>query len=685
MGTFNIQSNAIRGSYRDQILGKTIQEIHDDVSTVFGPWARDAFITKDGQPYYTRDGLEVLESLTFDNRLSEYIRKMIYQAAYDQGKKVGDGTTTMIMMYTNLFRILSLASAADVTNAHEMFNLDGYAREIQFSRVGTVRDVWKSVVDEVMDRIKKWCVVPMTEERLLSMLYTCTQDQEFTAKVFTKLKDPLLEGAYIIPRKSNIESDLEFESYMNPRIEATRQFTLMPLSGTVPNTVIYHCNGSLDIAHVETLYGLATIGLSDQEGNRIHVNIVLLCNGITDVTRKTTKNFVKLVKGHQELGVDISNLNNVAIYTLDRYREMDNDTIEDLSTIITDEPGIGGLVNALTFESLLFQAFDFSALDCGTRPVDDLLTFDCDLHHLDKIKTMMLHQYSVTFDDAEGLRLHKELGPVAQQRYDDLRKEIQEEKSETRKYKLQKRLRSVYGQFIEVEVGSKLLKDSQRKFELLLDVIISAAEGVRDGVVDANSIVLAMESVSSILREHQMQLDSADEDPTIDRNAEHLKVSALGLIQYSLALTMVDMLAKYYNVDCDQNILANAEQIIRMVDHEDFDPILFNVNARIKSKNKNCNISEGCYVSSMFYYNDDMDPEDIDPNSMSPMDLLDARKACVVFPTISVKLDDETVEIPSDIVEPVNVIKNILENSILSVELFLADTYHVDGFLQNYL
>ena len=436
MSTFNLQSNAIRGDYRDQILNRTINEIHDDIATVFGPWAHDAFITKEGQPYYTRDGLEVLESLTFDNQLSEYIRKMIYQAAYDQGKKVGDGTTTMIILYTNMMKLLQTIMSWEEKSDDEL-SLSKWFHEnakyrilLKTERVETIRNVWKEVIDETMHRVKKWYSEPLTEERLLAMLYTCTQDKEFAAKVYTKLKQPLLDGAYIIPKKSNIESDLEFESYMNPLIPATRQFTLKPLSGTVPNTVIYHCNGSLDLAHVETLYGLATIGLSTASGDPVHVNIVLLCNGITDVTRKTTKAFVKKIRIMQENGVDISKFNNVAIYTLDRYREMDADTIEDLSTIITDEPGIGGLVNAITFESLIFQAFNFSDFDCGTRPIDDLLTFDCDMHHLDKIKTMLLQQYPVTFDDAEGLRLHKELGPVAQARYDELRKQIEEEKSE---------------------------------------------------------------------------------------------------------------------------------------------------------------------------------------------------------------------------------------------------------------
>ena len=63
----NIQSNAIRGKFLYDIMDTTVNEIHDNLVTVFGPGATDAYITKNNQPYYTRDGKEVLSSMLFDN------------------------------------------------------------------------------------------------------------------------------------------------------------------------------------------------------------------------------------------------------------------------------------------------------------------------------------------------------------------------------------------------------------------------------------------------------------------------------------------------------------------------------------------------------------------------------------------------------------------------------------------
>ena len=74
----NIQSNAYRGDFLRNCIDKTIDEIHDDIVTVFGPCAQDAFLTVNAQPYYTRDGKETLLTMQFDNELSMYEMKIMY-------------------------------------------------------------------------------------------------------------------------------------------------------------------------------------------------------------------------------------------------------------------------------------------------------------------------------------------------------------------------------------------------------------------------------------------------------------------------------------------------------------------------------------------------------------------------------------------------------------------------------
>ena len=92
----------------------------------------------------------------------------------------------------------------------------------------------------------------------------------------------------------------------------------------------------------------------------------------------------------------------------------------------------------------------------------------------------------------DGIRVHKNLGEVSAARYKELVEQIEVEKSEVVRISLRKRLKTVYGKFIDVEVGSKLIKDSQRKFELILDAITSAHSAVEHGIFTCNSILLAL-------------------------------------------------------------------------------------------------------------------------------------------------------------------------------------------------
>ena len=451
-----IQSNAIRGDYLYEIMDKTMKELHDDIVTVFGPYAKDAYLTQNGIPYYTRDGKETLRLTRFDNELSMYILKILYQAVQQQGNKVGDGTTSLGVLYTNLYDVI---------------------RKRPENIIGQItRQNWVNAIKDLNEEIMKYSE-KMTKEDLDQMLYTCVQDADWATTISHNLGDALLNGAYITINKSNISGDFSMTVHNSPLFEATKQFSIRPLKDTENNAVILHCNGVLDIAHLEVLQNLMGFVAQDNKGNFYPKTIIILCNGLSEATRRTLKQMIielNKIRGDAPIEDFFKNYNNIAVFTLDKYRTYDQETIEDISTIITDEKGISGLVNQLTFESLLWQTITSP----GTRElVPELCTFDCDIRHLDKMRELLEQtSYQVDVDEVEGIRIQRDRGPIAQARYDALRKELDDEKSELRRLELNKRLRTSYGQFIEVEIGSKLLKDSQRKYELILDAVLSASE-----------------------------------------------------------------------------------------------------------------------------------------------------------------------------------------------------------------
>lgn len=607
-----IQSNAIRGGYLDRHREKTIREIHDDMVTVFGPGAADAFITKDGQPYFTRDGKEVLASLQFDNPLSMYILKILYQAVADQAKAVGDGTTTLAVLYTNLMSFLLQ---------------DGIVPE---------RKVWNKMIDLVTSEIRKRAV-PMSEADFKRMLVTCTQDVELSAKIFHNLKEPIMEGAYITVSKSNIETDFVMNTHDSPVIKATLQFSAGPFHGREERCIALHCDGNLDITHVETLLDLMSqvpmIGSTPDNAIPRPNTIVIFCNSVTQATRETIKRLNQNIDiiNTQMNGAFFQQYNNLAVFTMSEYRSFSAEQREDISTIITDEIGIGGLVNDLSFESLLYQCFH----NPGSEEIPELKTFDHDISHIDKMRNMVLVQtpYPIEYDKLHGVRLEKPLGPVAQARYDDLRKQLEEEKSEVIRVGLMRRLKTMYGKFIDIEVGSKLIKDSQLKYELIVDAVVSASEAVDKGVLQANSLLIAYQSVTDLMCRPEILGDGGQ------------VLYAMGALQYALYLTINDMIESIFDSPINDIVTLNDWISDARLD-------LFDLNR-------------------MSWH--DVLPKETDVTGE-------------MFTTASYDIDSEhQFAVDNKIVEPVSIICRMLENSSLALDLIRAKTIHVSHFMENYI
>lgn len=609
-----IQSNALRGEYMRGIVDKTINEIHDDLVTVFGPFATDAYLTKNGEPYYTRDGKETAVSLRFDNELSTYILKIIYQAIHQQGTKVGDGTTTLAVLYTNLYKAMR--------------------RYIeQFSR-----NTWNRAIAELNKRITARSV-PMDDSNLRSMLLTCTQEVDLSAKIYSQLRDPILQQAFIMINKANTDTDFQITVHNSPVIKATRQFSVMPVKDHENNAVILYCKGMLDITQPDVLLTIMSQVLL-VNNNPTPVTYILLCHGLTESTRRVTKELISKLRATGLTDAQLADYNNIAIYTLTEYRGYTADQFEDISTILTDEVGVGELVNQLTFESLLYQALKTGGATIPDIP--ELNTYDCDTHNIDKLRSLMLAPYPLDFDEVDGIRLHKKFGPVAQARYDELREEIANEKSAVRIQSLNRRLRTMYGQFIEVEVGSKLIKDSQRKYELILDAILSSSEGVQHGVLPANSLLIAYQETLKLLEETDLD-DSAK--------------TVYDILAYAIMHTICDMIGNGWDAPF---VSSDGE-----VDHDKFRDWVMNGNIDRFDLKKD-------------YW------DEVLPRTTVPSPELSMLFEPADMKTVTTS-DGEKFTFPDQIVEPVTIITTMLENSTTILELVNAKTFHLNGFMQNYL
>jgi len=603
-----IQSNSIRGEGMRGIVDATINEILANIGGMFGPGATDAFIVKNDQTYYTRDGKEVLESLLFDNELARKIHGIIFQAAYHQGVDVGDGSTTLAILYCYIYKY---ARAAIERNDFPC-------------NINKARESWRELISVVLDRLNKRTFA-VDEDSLFSMLYTCTQDAELASKLYYNLRDPILQGAYIIPRPSNISTDFNITTYSRPTIKVTTQFSIRPVPDTVDHAVVFYCNGILDVAHEDVFMGMMTRTMRVTPTEQLDLSYAIICHGTTEATRRSLReasNRIKMMK------INPANLNNLIILTMDEYRHMEPEELQDIAMIITDEVGMDSVVNPITFETYLYHAFDISAGWLNGDRIDELEALDIDPHCLNQLQQMLLHPYPLMFDPKKGMAIDKPLGPNAQKRYDNLRLELRTEKSSIRRAALQRRMRTSFQMFIDIEVGSSLLKDSQRKFELVLDAIVSSATAVEERVLYGNSLL------------HTLDILNAIGSDTADYRVRGVLIEA---VTDTLALLV-------------QNYTGKTQGAVN------------EIYSYLSGNESNKHIAD-------FNFLYDMHADDETPPTIT-----------VKIP--NERGDIIPVTVYPEIVEPYGSIKAILENSTLAIELALTKVFHISGrtgFMNNFI
>ena len=594
------------------------------MKTVFGPYATDAYIYKDDQQYYTRDGKEVLASINYDNDIARNVRNMLYQAVHRQGTMVGDGTTTLTMLYTNLYKCI----VNEMEKTGKDFN------------ISVMRPAFKKVINRVNEFIKK-SAVPVTREHIKSLVYTCTQDPDLAELFYKNLTDAVLDEAYIVINKSNVDTEFNMTVHENPIIKADKQYSLKPFvdNGVVDNVSVFYCKGMLDISDPRTLLGLAAKLLNNQSGEVIPHTILILCHGVNETTRKTLKEFTAIMNEQAKVNPDfkLDMLTNIVIYTIRDYRKFDSEMTQDLVTYLYEVEGIGGIVNQLSFESLMYQAL-INPDTIGGK-IEALETFDSDPADLEKLKEVFLDMHTVSVDSIEGIRFGKPMGKLSTARYNELRKAIEEEKVPVKQLELRKRLRALYGKFIEVEIGSKLMKDSQRTYELMLDAVLSAGEAVRHGALTHNSLIEAYIAVDYITA----STDVADEE--YDDINEEPCWRVLDFLRDAIRMTIEDMIENRLvgdnSAELADRCFYHGLEIERYDSYDGFRT--FN----LKRKN---------------------------PDDIFSLDVVDPK---------IVTANGE--EIDPTIIEPVTIITTLLENSVIALELATAKLMTTGSYMMNFI
>lgn len=509
MSSINMQSNCISGAFKEEIIKRTLGEVYNTIKCVYGPYGSDVFIKKNGQLYFTRDGKEVLGALLFDNMLSADVLMSMYQAVEKQTRTAGDGSTTLVMLYVNLYNYF-------------MENKEKLAKY----PTSDVRREYNKLMKMFSENIKEY-VKDLSDEEFKSMLFTCTQDPDLVMKIYNNLKDDLKdESTYIIVNQSDFDEDLTIERNESPIISCDKLYSFYGVEDTFKsdNARLLYVDGMLDLAHEDVMALL----LNANFGNK--ADIIILCGGVSEATRQTFQRIktVNGIKGRKDL-------NNVLIFRLSNYATYPKIYKEDLASYIYNIGELDGTTNQHSFEACILKSLveDIDAYkdeyERIGQPCPSIVNYDVPSSNMDRMIRAVSTSRSVHYSIGDGLKVEGALTEISKARYAALKEDIASEKSSVRRAEMIRRIRNIFGVFIEVKVGSKLLKDSQRKFELILDAIISSQEAFSKGVLKNNSLVVAISTISKMRG--------------LEENEESLRYLLMETIQNAMLATLVDLIS----------------------------------------------------------------------------------------------------------------------------------------------
>lgn len=111
------RNNIIKKEILRQIQGEALNTLAESVGTSFGPMGGDSEICKDeainnknanpvAHTMYSKDGHTILQSINFDDIISDGVKYNLNSITTNVVKKVGDGTTSAVIMSNEIFKRL---------------------------------------------------------------------------------------------------------------------------------------------------------------------------------------------------------------------------------------------------------------------------------------------------------------------------------------------------------------------------------------------------------------------------------------------------------------------------------------------------------------------------------------------------------------------------------------------------
>lgn len=109
--------------YSDDIKKKllsALQDVTDIVCSTMGPGGRTVAIHTPNGVMSTKDGVTVARYLNLRNKLQNMMAMMAIDAAGKTVKEVGDGTTSTVLLFNELYKLLNIMCDYGSVNKFEV-------------------------------------------------------------------------------------------------------------------------------------------------------------------------------------------------------------------------------------------------------------------------------------------------------------------------------------------------------------------------------------------------------------------------------------------------------------------------------------------------------------------------------------------------------------------------------------
>ena len=164
--TYAIASNIVKEDNYHKVCVGTLDTLSNALIQSFGPTGSNTAIYKNGIAKYTKDGRSILEDIRFNGVIEESVREDIKEITRNVDLKVGDGTTSAIILASILFKKL-IENKDKFKNPYEVIR-----------RLNTISDV---VADNIKNRVQEF-----TPEKAYNIAMVSTNGDEF---VSTTIRD----------------------------------------------------------------------------------------------------------------------------------------------------------------------------------------------------------------------------------------------------------------------------------------------------------------------------------------------------------------------------------------------------------------------------------------------------------------------------------------------------------------